>query len=495
MKLGLIGAGYWGKNLVRDFYKLGVLKIVCDMDINLLQYHKEKYPNINTTTNWNDILEDNDISAVCVSLPAQMHHLFAKQALEKGKDVYVEKPITLDIKEALELTELAKEKGLILMVGHLLHYHPAIEKIKEIVNNGRIGKIKSIVCNRLNLGKFRINENVLWSFAPHDISVVLSLCGNSLPDSIQTTGKDILTKGIYDVTNTVMIYETEGIYVNINTSWLNPYKEQRMSIVGEKGMILFDDVLKEGKLRLFKNYVNWSSSTNPEPIPGKSDGIIIDFDTSLFPLEKECYHFIQSCETRERPITDGMEGVRVLKVLTKAQESLNNNGNKYNFKEFDYFVHESSIVDSGARIGNGCKIWHYSHISSGCDIGSNCNIGQNVYVAKGSKLGSNCKIQNNVSIYSGVICEDNVFLGPSCVLTNDLNPRCEYSKNGAYINTYIERCSSIGANSTIICGNRIGHHSLIGAGAVVTKDVEPYSVMVGNPAKKIGTIDEYGNIT
>ena len=161
----------------------------------------------------------------------------------------------------------------------------------------------------------------------------------------------------------------------------------------------------------------------------------------------------------------------------------------------NYFVHKTSIIDENVKIGKNTKVWHFCHVSSGAKIGKNCNIGQNVFIAGGAVLGDNCKVQNNVSIYTGVEAEDYVFFGPSCVLTNDINPRGMYSKGGEYIKTILKKGVTLGANCTVVCGNTIGEHSLIGSGAVICKDVEPYSVMVGNPGRKIGTIDEKGNRT
>lgn len=163
--------------------------------------------------------------------------------------------------------------------------------------------------------------------------------------------------------------------------------------------------------------------------------------------------------------------------------------------EKDYFVHESSYVDEGCKIGKGTKIWHFSHIMSGCEIGENCNIGQNVVISPEVKIGRGCKIQNNVSVYTGVICEEDVFLGPSMVFTNVLNPRAAVSRKDEYRPTILKKGCSIGANVTIVCGHTLGEYCLIGAGSVVTKDVPPYALMVGNPARQVGTVDEYGNIT
>jgi len=160
--------------------------------------------------------------------------------------------------------------------------------------------------------------------------------------------------------------------------------------------------------------------------------------------------------------------------------------------EREYFAHETAVVDEKCKIGKGTKIWHFSHIMSGSEIGENCNIGQNVVISPGVKLGRNVKVQNNVSIYTGVICEDDVFLGPSMVFTNIINPRSAIIRKDSYISTIVEKGASIGANSTIICGNRIGKYSFIGAGAVVTKEVKPYALVVGNPARQTGWMSEYG---
>jgi UDP-2-acetamido-3-amino-2,3-dideoxy-glucuronate N-acetyltransferase len=490
LKLGLIGGGYWGKNLIREFNNIGFLETICEINPILINQYKNEYPNLYITDNYQEMLSR--VDAVCVSLPAEMHYKFAKEALLMNKDVYVEKPITLNIEEAEELVMLAKEKERILMVGHLLHYHTAIEKIKELLPS--IGPIKQITANRLNLGIFRTQENVLWSFAPHDISVILSLCNinsnNNLPDWVQCTGNSSLTKDVHDITNSIM--KINDTYININVNWLNPYKEQRMSIICEKGMLLFDDMEKEHKLKLYSDYMNWSNSMNPVPSANKVEPEIIELDLSISPLEKECRHFMECCKNRTNPITDGSEGLRVLKVLNYLSESLKKNQIIQIPKNNKYFAHETAIIDDGAIIGDGTKVWHYSHICKGAIIGKNCNIGQNVFIAGGAIIGDNCKVQNNVSIYAGVEAGDYVFFGPSCVLTNDINPRGMYSKCGEYIKTILEDGVTLGANCTIVCGNTIGKHSLIGAGAVVCKNVSEYSIMVGNPAKRIGIIDEKG---
>jgi UDP-2-acetamido-3-amino-2,3-dideoxy-glucuronate N-acetyltransferase len=161
--------------------------------------------------------------------------------------------------------------------------------------------------------------------------------------------------------------------------------------------------------------------------------------------------------------------------------------------EKEYFAHETAVIDDGCKIGKGTKIWHFSHIMTGSEIGEKCNIGQNVVISPGVKLGKNVKVQNNVSLYTGVICEDDVFLGPSMVFTNVINPRSAIVRKDSYFTTIVEKGASIGANSTIVCGNKIGTYSFIGAGAVVTKDVKPYALVVGNPARQTGWMSEYGH--
>lgn len=491
--IAVIGAGYWGKNLVRNFYELGCLKTICEASPERRREFSEKYPEVILEGDFNNLLKDPGIEGVVLATPAVTHFPLAKAALESGRDVFVEKPLCLDPAEGRELCRITRDRERILMVGHLLHYHPAVRALKEMVFLGKLGRIHHIYSNRLSLGIFRSEENVMWSFAPHDISVILSLF-RTTPKRILASGTASLKEGVQDTVHLSMEFEG-GLYGNIFVSWLHPFKEQRMVISGDRGMLVFNDTSKENKLLYYPEPVKWEG-TRPLPIKGEPQAVKIE---DAEPLKEECRAFIKAIEDRRQPLTGGEEGLGVLEVLSAAQESLDNNGEWVDlYKEQekkDYFAHPTAVIDEGCTIGPGTKIWHFSHVMGGTEIGEKCNIGQNVVVSPGVKLGRNVKVQNNVSVYTGVICEDDVFLGPSMVFTNVKTPRSAYPRNTAddYVRTLIKKGASIGANATIVCGVTIGEHAMVGAGAVVTKDVPNHALVYGNPARVKGWICKCGN--
>lgn len=494
IKIAVIGAGYWGKNLVRNFYELGVLSLVCDGDDEVLKKTKDLYPDVEVTKDSFKIFKNKSIDAVVVSLPAKMHYEYAKKALLSKKNVFVEKPLSLNHIEAEELIGIAGKNKKIIMVGHLLQYHPAFIKLKEIVSNGELGRLNYIYSNRLNLGKIRKEENILWSFAPHDISMILSLI-NEEPRSVFSKGGFYLNNNVADVTITSLDFPS-GIKSHIFVSWLHPYKRQELVLVGEKKMAVFDDTKNwDEKLLIYPHELNWKDGL---PVPNKKEAEKIFLEESE-PLKNECRHFISCILNNTKPITDGEEGLKVIKVLEASQKSLDsekiiyfNDIFNYKDKKDNYFVNESSYVDGSAEIGEGTKIWHFSHIMSGAKIGKNCSIGQNVVISSKAVVGDHVKIQNNVSVYDEVIIEDEVFCGPSCVFTNVINPRAFVSRKHEFKRTLVRRGATIGANATIICGNELGEYCFIGAGAVVTKDVKPHALIVGNPGKQVGWVCECG---
>jgi len=315
IKIAVIGCGAWGENLIRNFSELGALAAIHDVDIEKAQKLSLKYnaPFLSLKQIW----ENKDVLGVVVATPPAQHAAVAEAALKSGKHVFVEKPIALKVKDALKLCELSEEFGCHLMVGHLLQYHPAFIKLKQIVCNGMIGKIQYIYSNRLNIGKFRIEENALWSFAPHDISMILSLVAD-VPESIYATGACYLNPHIEDVTTTYLSFNN-GIYAHVFVSWLHPFKEQKLIVVGDKGMVVFDDGQTwDKKLELFLHQVKW---INGIPSSTKVDGQYLLVEAKE-PLKIECQHFLNCIKNCEEPRTNGYEGLRVLQVLEAAERSL-----------------------------------------------------------------------------------------------------------------------------------------------------------------------------
>jgi len=499
--LALIGAGYWGKNLARNFHALGTLHTLCDASDKTLASYGEEYADIEKITDMQAVLRNPAISRVAIAAPAALHFEIVRKALEAGKDVFVEKPICLDIGEGLALIKQAEDQGKILMVGHLLQYHPCVRMIQRLIADGDLGKLQYITSNRLNLGKIRREENALWSFAPHDISVILSLVQGRLPESVICTGHASLTAGVADTTLTALSFGDVKAHIYVN--WLNPFKEQKLTVVGSHGMLVFDDTKPwKEKLVIYRNHLTWSDGATPIPSKGAGELLVVPESE---PLRNECQHFLNCCNTRTVPRTDGSEGLRVLQVLNAAQKSLDQEGRAVTSLSEPilsntasqpiappFFSHSTAIIDPGARIGKGSKIWHFSHIMAGADLGEHCNIGQNVVISPGAKLGRNVKVQNNVSVYTGVVCEEDVFLGPSMVFTNINNPRAAVVRRSQYVSTVVRKGASIGANATIVCGNELGEYCFVGAAAVVTKPVKAFALVVGNPGRQIGWMSRHG---
>lgn len=506
--VAVIGSGYWGKNLVRNFYHLNALKLIADKNETILSNFKNQYNGIDTCLALADVLSRSDIAGVAIATPAETHFNIARESLLADKHVYVEKPLVLREEEGQELIELAAMKNRVLMVGHLLQYHPVFVRLKELAAAGELGRINYIYSHRLNLGKIRREENILWSFAPHDISMILSLAGEE-PEGIITTGGNYLHQKIADVTTTHMVFPS-GLRAHIFVSWLHPFKEQKLVVVGEKKMAVFDDTQPWGdKLLLFPHQINWK---NYMPIPTKAEPERVDIEDHE-PLHEQCKHFLDCISNGTQPRTDGREGLKVLEILNASQASLNNNGQsialgkaaaesktlwlptKSYQRSTDIegaFIHPTAVIDENIKIGRGTKIWHFSHVLANSKIGRNCKIGQNVVIGPNVSIGQNCKIQNNVSVFKGITLEEGVFCGPSMVFTNIYNPRAEISKMDQVRATLVKKGTTIGANATIICGVTLGRYSFVGAGAVVNKNIADYALVVGNPAKQIGWACECG---
>jgi len=366
-----------------------------------------------------------------------------------------------------------------------------VVRLKELINRGTIGRLQYIYSRRLSLGKIRREENILWSFAPHDISIILSLTGEE-PYYVDSVGSNFLHARIADVTMTNLKFPS-GIGAHIFVNWLNPFKEQKLVVVGSDGMLVFDDTeTVERKLIHYPHIINWQ---NGIPVPKKADAIPIDIsDIWQEPLRAECMAFLAAIENGTTPITSGDEGLRVLKILELCQLSLEQKESHHpspiahhpSPAFSDVFVHPTAVIDENVEIGAGTKIWHFTHVMPGAKVGERCNIGQNVTIERDVVIGNRCKIQNNVSVYKGVTLEDDVFCGPSCVFTNVYNPRAFIERKTEFRPTLVKHGATIGANATIVCGATIGRYALVAAGAVVKSDVPDYAIVAGVPARQVG---------
>ena len=316
LSVGVVGAGYWGKNLLRNFHNIGALKAFCDTNQEAVDAYAAQYTEVKSYTDYAQLLAS-DIQAVAIATPAETHEDLVRQALEAGKHVFVEKPLCLDIEGAESLREEAARRGLILMVGHLLLYHTAFNALLKLVREGGLGTLRYIYSNRLSLGKIRREENALWSFAPHDVSMILQLAGE-MPTEVVATGGHYLTEGIADTTMSQMSFAS-NIQAHIFVSWLHPYKDQRLVVIGDKAMAVFNDTLQgEEKLQLYKHSAGWEDGL---PIVTKANPEFIPYEEGE-PLRLECEAFISAVESGDLPPSDAAEGIRVLKVLDACQRAI-----------------------------------------------------------------------------------------------------------------------------------------------------------------------------
>ncbi len=328
MEIAVVGVGGWGKNLARNYFQIGDanLRYVCDLDQAKLAAARTQYPGCRTTDDFDEMLKDPELDAVVIATHAPTHYPLAKRALLANKDVYVEKPFVLEVAEAEELIKLADESERILMVGHLLEYHPVVVKLREMITSGELGDIYYVYSQRLNLGTVREDENALWNFAPHDISSILFLLGKE-PVDISARGQSYLREGVEDVVFFTLTFADNSM-ANIHVSWLDPHKVRKLTIVGSNKMAVFDDLEANEKLRVYDKGAQFASDydTYAEYIGLRFGDITIPYIKTGEPLRAECNHFLECIRERKQPISDGMDGLRVVRVLDAAQRSLKSNG-------------------------------------------------------------------------------------------------------------------------------------------------------------------------
>lgn len=484
VRVALVGAGGWGKNHARVMHGLDTLALVCDLDPERRNAVAQQY-GVETTASYHDVLSS-DVEAVVLASPAVLHTDMTLAAVAAGKHVLVEKPLTLSADDGRKVAKAAADAGLVLMVDHVLEYHPAVQRLHELVHGGELGRVLYVSSHRLNFGRVRTEEDALWSFAPHDLSMMVNLLRH-MPTAVSCRGGAYLSNNVADVT--LMDLEWPGgIRGYVFVSWLHPFKEHRFVVVGDRQMAVFDDTLPwDRKLQMYPHRVNWLEGR--VPVAQKADAVPVPLEEAE-PLEEAHRHFLQCIADGSTPRTGADNGIAVVELLEAGRRSLDSQGASIRIGETSaspgVFIHPTATVDAGARIGAGTKIWHHTHVMPHATIGEDCVLGQDGYVGSAAVIGDRVKVQNNVSIYDAVQLADDVFVGPAAVFTNVVTPRSEVERKHEYAPTIVRRGASLGANCTIVCPVEIGEYAFVGAGAVVTRDVPAHALIVGNPARRIG---------
>jgi UDP-2-acetamido-3-amino-2,3-dideoxy-glucuronate N-acetyltransferase len=311
--VAVVGCGHWGRNLVRNFAELRSLRAVVDADDAVAAEFGARF-GVPALT-FPEVLARDDIRAVATASPAALHYDIARQAIAAGKHVFIEKPIALTVEDGEALREQARRAGMTLMVGHLLQYHPAYRKLRSLVSEGAIGRLRYVYSNRLSMGKLRTEEDVLWSFAPHDISMILGLADGEMPSGVAAHSAEIVSSGMADSTHLHLAFPS-GLKAHVFVSWVHPFKEHRLVAVGELGCLVFDDTRPQEEKLMRTDYRIVSG-----PALARGDAVPVPVAADE-PLKMECDHFLRAIETSSAPLTDASEALAVLRVLNAADDAL-----------------------------------------------------------------------------------------------------------------------------------------------------------------------------
>ncbi len=307
--VAVVGCGIWGKNIVRNFYNLGALHSVCDLDKENLKMINELYSDIETTSDFDSLLNNPDVKAFCIVTPSHTHFSLVKKALLSRKHVYVEKPISTSSQEALELKELAQKMDVQLLVGHLLLYHPAVNRLKMLIAQGVLGEIKYAQSDRLNINYFKNDRSVMWDLAPHDVSMIAHVTGKAPLKVLNAVGVASEFENIFDITHLTIEFE-DGLIGQVSDSWIHPQKRVALLVRGTKATAILDDTLQEGKLKVYDNKKN-----------SQKDIEVFDY-LEIEPLKLECQHFLNCIEHNKTPRSDGENGYMIVKILESAENMM-----------------------------------------------------------------------------------------------------------------------------------------------------------------------------
>ena len=327
VRIGVAGLGAWGWNVARSFAELRECELVtcCDIDPKRTAAAARAWPSTTVATDLSEMLIRNSIDAVVISSPAVTHYALARQALLADKDVFIEKPFTLNVAHAEELAELAEKRQRVLMVGHLLEYHPVVRRLRTMIQNGELGEVYYIYTQRVNLGRIRGDENALWSFAPHDLSQIMYILGME-PTDVSARGQSFIQDGIEDVVFLSLFFENR-IMAHVHLSWLDPHKVRKTTIVGTHKMAVFDDTEASEKLKIYNNHAEVPTIRNyGDSIQVRFGDILIPRVDMSEPLKIECQHFLECVQKRSTPLSDAYDGLRVIRILEAAQQSMEQDG-------------------------------------------------------------------------------------------------------------------------------------------------------------------------
>ena len=468
--IALLGCGEWGLAHARAWQELGCLRVVCDPDPERLAAARERCPGAEAEADPRAVTRRPDVRAVVVAAPPAARATLASQALAAGKDVLVASPMAASSAEGEQLAAEALQLGRVLMVARPLDRHPALLRLAELVRAGELGRLRYLYARHLRAGRGHAAERSPSCLAAQDLAALLRLAG-SAPEAVACQGATEPDGRIADLLLATLRFPG-GLAGHVLAGGLHPEPEHCLVAVGERATAVLDDGAPwERKLVLGSG-------------PG---GAAVAVPLAAADLERAlCEAFLQHVATREPDgeVARELEVLHLLEAAARAPQPPDQPQPPPAASEGGgFFAHATAVVEPGAVVGEGTRIWHFSHVMPGARIGRGCNLGQNVYVGRGVRIGDGVKIQNNVSVYEAVELEDHVFCGPSAVFTNVLEPRSEIERKDEFRRTLVRRGASLGANCTIVCGVTIGTYAFVGAGAVVTRDVPDYALVVGTPAR------------
>jgi predicted dehydrogenase/serine acetyltransferase len=487
ISVGVAGVGYWGTNVARVLDGLDGCELgwCCDTDPARLEPLRSRYPDARLTSELEELLADEELDAVAVATPVADHAETARRVLEAGKHCFVEKPLAQRPEEARRLCELAAERGRVLMVGHLLEFHPGIVTLKRLLAEGELGDVHYIHSQRLNLGKLRADENALWSLGAHDVSVALMLTGE-FPTEVGARGESYVRDGVEDVVFAFLRFPS-GVVAHLHLSWLDPHKERRLTVVGSRRMASFDDMATERKLTVFDKGFD-PGANPPDDFVARSGESRSPEVSDEEPLRLELAHFAECVRDEGRPRTDGESGLRVVTVLDALQRSLDEGGVPVRLGE-GVRIGGHVVIHPGAEIGSGVRIGDHAQIRDGAVIGADSTIGSFVSVDPEVVVGERVSVQTRCYLAKGTTIEDDAFLGPGVTIAND-DTMGRHPAGEELQGATLRRACRIGAGAVLCPGVEVGEEAFVAAGAVVAADVPARAVVMGVPARQVREVGE-----